>query len=78
MILGINVIFPSLEILSINLCLNSHKKAHITNTLVFPTVSMSISIQCEANTGGPVVFVVTVHIIKHFVRFQRYSVFVHS
>ena len=70
-ILGINVTIPSLEI-SINQSLFkfTQKGSYITNTLVFPNTSISVSIQCEANRGGPVVFVVTVHIMKHFVRFQ--------
>ena len=42
----------------------TQKGSYITNTLVFPNMSISVSIQCEANRGGPVVFVVTVHIIS--------------
>ena len=78
-ILGINVTIPSLEIaINQSLFKFTQKGSYITKTLVFPNMFISISIQCEANGGGPVVFVVTVHIIKHFVRFQGYSVFLHS
>ena len=78
-ILGINVTIPSLEIaINQSLFKFTQKGSYIANTLVFPNMSISVSIQCEANRGGPVVFVVTMHIIKHFVRFQGYSVFLHS
>ena len=62
-ILGVNVTIPSLEIaISQFLFEFTQKGSYITNTLVFPNMSVSISIQCEANRGGRVVFVVTVHI----------------
>ena len=51
-ILGINVTIPSLEIaINQSLFKFTQKGSYIANTLVFPNMSMSISIQCEANRG---------------------------
>ena len=68
-ILGINVTIPSLETaISQSLFNFTQKGSYITNTLVFPNMSISISIQCEASRGGPAVFVVTVHNYSVFFR----------
>ena len=51
-ILGINVTIPALETaINQSLFKFTQKGSYSTNTRVFPNMSISISIQCEANRG---------------------------
>ena len=55
-ILGINVTISSLQIaVDQSLFRFTQKGSYITNTLVFPNMLISVSIQCEANREGPVI-----------------------